>query len=97
MAAIEGGFGEATVTPRDGERGTLILIDSSRATSGDPLVVMVNDQVISVPDEDGHIANETSGQPGARLTAPILVGHEPVSGKSAADGGSGNPPRMYWV
>lgn len=61
---IEGGFGEVTVSPRDGERGTLILIDSSRATSGDPLVVMVNDQVIPVPDEDGHIANERSGQPG---------------------------------
>lgn len=48
---IAGDFGEVTISGRDGEPGTLVMVDSSAASNGQPLVVMLNDDVHEIAPE----------------------------------------------
>lgn len=47
---VSGHFGQATFSPRDGQPGTIILIDTSEGRASEPVVVMINDEVIEVAD-----------------------------------------------
>jgi len=50
---IEGDFGEVLVSPRDPDSGpgTFILVDTSGQTDGQPITVMINDEVHHIPVE----------------------------------------------
>lgn len=62
---IAADFGEVIICPRAAAPGTVIMIDSSGATSANPLVVMINDEVIDVPTEDA----------GTEATCPDCLHH----------------------
>ncbi len=56
---ITGSFGEVIISERDGEPGTIVMVDSSAATDGQPLVVMINDDVHEIAPEIGPSAEAT--------------------------------------
>ena len=62
---IAADFGEVVICPRASAPGTVVMIDSSGTTSANPLVVMINDQVIDVPTEDA----------GTEATCPDCLHH----------------------
>lgn len=61
---ITGDFGEVIISERDGNPGAIVMIDSSGATSREPLVVMINDDIHDIPIEvDESSAAAPTGDP----------------------------------
>ncbi len=47
---VVGRFGNVIISPRDDEPGTIVMIDTAEGRAGEPVVVMINDQVIDVAE-----------------------------------------------